>query len=262
MRQRLEQAADDEGRDDAECQRCRQGVADLDQAAIRTLHSFAAQLLHERPLEAGLPPGFETTDEIAAGIRFNIAWDNWLNEALEGKTALAGDLAIALTLGMTPDDMRGVALEFHRNYADLRGISFGGIEAHSISGTASVPSPSGGGLGWGRLLDSAHELERLCEFARLGDEDPLVRHVHGKLPSFRRLAGAEPGTPASLRLLTGLLPLSSRSGNQRNWDVDPVTGDNACSALKATLKELHDALSGEVALGPPVLHAPDPRRAA
>ena len=247
VRQRLEQAADDEGRDDAERQRCRQGVADLDQAAIRTLHSFAAQLLHERPLEAGLPPGFETTDEIAAGIRFNEAWDSWLNEALEGKTALAGDLATALTLGMTPDDMRGVALEFHRNYSDLQGVRFGATEAHSISAVASVPSPSGGGLGWGHLVESAHELERLCDFARLGSEDPLVRHVHAKLPSFRRLAGAEPGTPASLRLLTGLLPLSSRSGNQRNWDVDPVTGDNACSALKATLKELHDALSGEVA---------------
>ena len=108
MRQRLEQAADDEGRDGTERQRCRQGAADLDQAAIRTLHSFAAQLLHERPLEAGLPPGFETTDEIAAGIKFNEAWESWLNEALEGKTAFAPDLATALTLGMTPDDMRGV----------------------------------------------------------------------------------------------------------------------------------------------------------
>ena len=137
VRQRLEQAADDEGRDGTERQRCRQGAADLDQAAIRTLHSFAAQLLHERPLEAGLPPGFETTDEIAAGIKFNEAWDSWLNEALEGKTALAPDLATALTLGMTPDDMRGVALEFHRNYADLRGVSFGALPSSEQNGAFS-----------------------------------------------------------------------------------------------------------------------------
>ena len=98
VRQRLEQAADDEGRDEAERRRCLHGTADLDQAAIRTIHSFAAQLLHERPLEAGLPPGFDTTDEIAAGIKFNDAWGSWLNDALEGKSALAADLATALTL--------------------------------------------------------------------------------------------------------------------------------------------------------------------
>ena len=257
VRQRLEQAADDEGRDGAERQRCRQGAADLDQAAIRTLHSFAAQLLHERPLEAGLPPGFDTTDEIAAGIRFNDAWDVWLNDALEGKSALAADLATALTLGMTPDDMRGVALEFHRNYADLRGVSFETPAYTPPNGPFSgAPETSAVPL----LLDSAPELERLCDFARLGSEDPLVRHVHSKLPSLRRLISAQPGTPASLRLLARLLPLSSRSGNQRNWDVDPVSGDNACSALKAMLKELHDAAAGEVAEArqaclPPILNA-------
>ena len=97
------------------------------------------------------------------------------------------------------------------------------------------------------LLDSAHELERLCDFARLGSDDPLVTHVHSKLPSLRRLAGPEPGTPGSLRLLARLLPLSYGRGNQRNWDVDPISGDNACSTLKATLKELHDAAVMEVA---------------
>lgn len=257
VRQRLEQAADDEGRDGAERQRCRQGAADLDQAAIRTLHSFAAQLLHERPLEAGLPPGFDTTDEIAAGIRFNDAWDVWLNDALEGRSALAADLATALTLGMTPDDMRVVALEFHRNYGDLHGMNFGASASSPPKSTFSeAPIASAAPL----LLDSAHELERLCDFARLGSEDPLVRHVHSKLPSLRRLAGAQPGTPASLRLLARLLPLSSRSGNQRNWDVDPISGDNACSALKAMLKELHEAAAREVAevrraCLPPILNA-------
>ena len=234
VRQRLEQAADDEGRDQAERERCRRGTADLDQASIRTLHSFAAQLLYERPLEAGLPPGFETTDEIAAGIKFNEAWDSWLEQALEGKLPLTEDLANALTLGMTPDDMRAIALEFHRNYADLRGITFGAMQ----NPTASVAKA---------LVQEGPELERLCQFSHLGDEDQLYAHVQSKLPALRRLAAATPGTPASLRLLSRLLPLSSGRGNQRNWDVDPVSGDNACSALKALLKQLHDAASDEIA---------------
>ena len=182
VRQRLEQSADDKGRDAAQQQRCRQGTADLDQASIRTLHAFAAQLLYERPLEAGLPPGFETSDEIAAGIKFNGVWDAWLNEALEGKPPLAADLATALTLGMTPDDMRAVALEFHRNYADLQDISFGTAQAPATSVVKT-------------LVNEAPELERLCAYSRLGSEDPLYAHVQSKLPALRRIAQTAPGTP-------------------------------------------------------------------
>ncbi len=234
VRQRLEQAADDDRREEAEPQRCRQGTADLDQASIRTLHAFAAQLLHERPLEAGLPPGFETTDEIAAGIRFNEAWNAWLNEALEGKSPLAANLAIALTLGMTPEHMKEMALEFHHNYSDLRDISFG---------TAGIPPASAAQA----LVGESPELERLCLHSRRGNDDPLYAHVQSKLPALRRLTQAEHGSPASLRLLKRLLPLSSRRGNQRDWDLDPVSGDNACTALKALLKELNDAASDELA---------------
>ena len=51
IRQQLELAGDDESRDSQERRRCLRGVADLDQAAICTLHAFAALILHERPLE-------------------------------------------------------------------------------------------------------------------------------------------------------------------------------------------------------------------
>ena len=64
-REELEKGAEDQSRSEHERVNCRRGVDDLDQAAIQTLHAFAAALLHERPLEAGLPPGFEVTDEIA-----------------------------------------------------------------------------------------------------------------------------------------------------------------------------------------------------
>ena len=54
----LELAADDAGLPQERQERCRQAVAELDQASIQTLHSFAGRLLGERPLAAGLPPGF------------------------------------------------------------------------------------------------------------------------------------------------------------------------------------------------------------
>ena len=52
---------DDRGSGDPERDRCRQGISDIDQASIQTLHSFAADLLQARPLEAGLPPGFQVS---------------------------------------------------------------------------------------------------------------------------------------------------------------------------------------------------------
>ena len=84
VRQRLEEAAGDIERAGAERELCRAGVTDLDQATVCTLHSFAAQLLHERPLEAGLPPGFDTSDEIVAGLKFDEAWNEWLDAGAGG----------------------------------------------------------------------------------------------------------------------------------------------------------------------------------
>ncbi|MCY4062369.1 MAG: UvrD-helicase domain-containing protein, partial [Chloroflexi bacterium] len=75
----LELAADDESLPQDQRKRCRLAVAELDQAAIQTLHSFAARLLGERPLAAGLPPGFTIRDEIAAEIAFEDRWSAWLD---------------------------------------------------------------------------------------------------------------------------------------------------------------------------------------
>ena len=233
IRQDLEKAAEDAARSDEEREHCRRGVADLDQAAIRTLHAFAASLLHERPLEAGLPPGFETSDDIAAGIRFNEAWSEWLDHALETGSPLAYPMSVAITLGMRLDQLKDVAKEFHENYADLISAGFGGAE----------PLPSSAG----ETLSAAwHEIERLCQYSKNGDEDPLYNHARSKSPALRRLAAAEPGSPGYYRLLRRVLPFSFRLGRQTDWNVDPVSGDNACTALKNRLKELHDAVAGEI----------------
>ena len=74
VRSELEKASGDDQRDQVERDRCYQGIADLDQADICTLHAFAGNLLRERPLEAGLPPSFETSDEILAGIKLEDEW--------------------------------------------------------------------------------------------------------------------------------------------------------------------------------------------
>ena len=233
VRQGLEEAADDNSCDEVERDRRMQGLIDLDQAAIQTLHSFASALLHERPLEAGLPPAFETTEEIAAGIKFNEEWDAWVDAALEEDSALAPHLALALTLRMTLSQLKDVAQEFHRNYTDLTDVAFDSAPA--------VPSS-----GVHQLLQAQSELVRLCRYSNLQADDALYRHVQSKMGATRRLAEAEPDSPIAYRLLSQILPLKMSKGRQADWEVDPKTGSNACKVLKELLKELHEAATEEV----------------
>ena len=232
IRERLEEEAE-ATEDEDRRERCRRGLSDLDQATIRTLHSFAALLLHERPLEAGLPPGFDTTDEIAAGLKFDDAWETWLDASLESDSPLAQHLAIALTLGLTLPQLKTVARAFHENYADL---SDAGFNQEPASVGEAVPE----------VLARWPEAERLCGFSRLAEEDRLFSHVQGKQAALRRLAEAEPGSVSSLRLLQRALPLKQTRGRQADWETDPVTGVNACKALKDLLGELQEVVIQEV----------------
>ncbi len=237
VRQGLEQAASNANLSETERERCRQGLSDLDQAAIQTLHAFASALLHERPLEAGLPPAFETTDEIGASLRFNERWSAWLDAALNEDSPLANPLGVALTLG-GPDRMlnqlKDLALDFHRNYTDLEG---------AVLPTSPAPDPTETVR---RLLAEWPSAERLCEFANQPDADRLYAHVQSKAPAMRRLAEARSGSLPAYRLLQNLLPLRQTRGNQSDWQTDDVTGVNACKALKTLLQDCHDAVADEL----------------
>ena len=112
-------------------------------------------LLHERPLEAGLPPGFDTTDEIAAGLRFDEAWEGWLDTALETDSPLAPHLSLTLTLGLSLEQLKQVVQAFHENYADLRDAGF-------------EPGPRPQGDAARTILERWPEAERLCNFSRPG----------------------------------------------------------------------------------------------
>ena len=227
VREKLEEASEGAGSEE-ERARCAQGLLDLDQASIQTLHSFAAALLHERPLEAGLPPAFETSDEIVAGIRFDEAWAEWLDGVLEGDSVLAPQLGLALTLGVNLAQLKEVALAFHKNYADLEGATFGQAPA-----TAS---------GWvDEVRQAGSEMERLCMYSQLMDGDTLYSHVQLKLREIRRLQDVEPGSEIAYRQLSRVLPLKQSRGRQADWDADPVTGENACKALKDLLRETEES---------------------
>ena len=87
---------------------CQAAIRGFDAASIQTLHSFAGQLLRERPLDIGLPPSFEVVEAIEADLNFQVRWEAWLDEVLDTEDS-APALASGLALGLRLDQLKGVA---------------------------------------------------------------------------------------------------------------------------------------------------------
>ena len=78
LRQELERARRDNGAaphlDDA--------IARLEDAQVSTIHSFCADLVRERPVEARVDPGFAVLDDANARRLFGRAFDGWMEATL------------------------------------------------------------------------------------------------------------------------------------------------------------------------------------
>ena len=246
IREELEGAASDEKADSTWRQLCTQGVEDIDRATFTTLHSFAGAILRERPLEAGLPPSFETMDAVASDLDFDEKWNEWLDWALDDANNVP-TLPLALSLGMRPSHLRQIAVEFHNNYDLLEGVEFEDAQMPRFQSAQ-------------KLADDAPELERLCGYSQIIEDDPLYQHVQSKLSSIRRLNEMESGSPTTLGMLSRLMPLSRNVGRQGDWNTDPVSGVNACKQIKDHLRDLHDDVALELDMArdaslPPILSA-------
>ncbi len=233
IRQELEELANKPERTETERERCLEAVRGLENSSIRTLHSFAGALLHEQPLEAGLPPDFDTVEGIEADISFEERWQQWLEEALESET-IAVHLQRALNLGLQLDNLRTVAKAFHDNY-DLLPDHFP-LEAEPPKQAAR------------EVIKAADEIRQLLPLARNGLDDLLADHANLVADLGDRLANLGAENDTATIMLAKRTRLSCGSGSQQNWDTNPVTGVNGCKELKELLKELEDVRSQELEL--------------
>ena len=65
-------------------QALRDALADLEGMSVNTIHAFCADLIRERPVEAGVEPGFAVADELGASLILEEAWEAWLAEQMSG----------------------------------------------------------------------------------------------------------------------------------------------------------------------------------
>src|SRR5215469_12010716 len=83
LRVGLEKARSGAGLSNQERGRLEEALAHLEEARAGTIHSFCADLLRERPMEACIDPQFEALDESAAEQLYRSAFRTWLESVLE-----------------------------------------------------------------------------------------------------------------------------------------------------------------------------------
>jgi ATP-dependent exoDNAse (exonuclease V) beta subunit len=82
LRERLDSARQSVAPGDSARQRLDEALTQLEEAHVGTIHAFCADLLRERPIEAGVDPLFAVLTEPAAARLFDEAFGRWLQHAL------------------------------------------------------------------------------------------------------------------------------------------------------------------------------------
>ena len=90
--------------DQEERQRVQHALSNLERLFTGTIHSFCAHLLRERPVEAGLAPGFGELDELQDNAFREQAWRDFLARERSAGSAALNELRAA---GFTPKDLDG-----------------------------------------------------------------------------------------------------------------------------------------------------------
>ncbi len=199
----------------------RDALLEIERAQVSTIHSFCATLLRERPIEAGVDPGFEVMDEIGANLLLDRSWEEWLAREMD---RASGILAEALRAGIRVHDFYrlGKFLIHHRD-------------------VLKVPSPVEEDREaflqcLSRTLPRLKELQSAC-----GDQtDRGWIQIESISESCRGIAEDFPLS----RLMTHPLSFRPNEGNQKNWSSKEALAE--VKQKVAGLKESYEKVMAAV----------------
>ena len=208
-----ETASSETGRTAQEEARCALALTELDDAAITTLHGFAARLLTDAPQEAGLPPGFRVQDAIGASIDRDTWWRSLLDDWYADE-ALADVWRVGLTLDLNPAHFKEVLASFDSNWDLLAGRPI-----------AAQPMPA---LNAEAMLKP---LWQLIEYAggKGPGADRLTERIDGVLTPLLQEASAETDPLQVLAVLRSV-PLKD-AGIAQAWKKAGLDKATACAFL-------------------------------
>ena len=215
--------------------RLRAALLRIDRAEIGTIHSFCARLLRERPVEAGVDPGFGVTDEFERSIILDEALDGWLEDELA--RGLPPALAEIGSLGVRIEKVRKLARDLV-GYRHLFGL---------------IPGPVEVGDADPLLEDLARGARRIEDLAASGCSNADDR----ALPAIRDFVDrvdAIPLLPDELRpgyVVSAIEPAPKKgAGNKRNWNAGALDEAREVAAdLSERVESMRSDLRHNAAVG-------------
>jgi ATP-dependent helicase/nuclease subunit A len=226
VRERLELARDVASEGSPEQSRLTAALRDLSRAHMETIHAFASGLLRERPVEAGIDPGFRVLDDLPSQLEFEAAWSEWTLEQM-AQSPPPTALISALNLGLDYAKVREAAdlLQQHRDVLPLPELD---------ARDGDVP-------GFLRELDDAcMRLEPLL-MRIVNEEDGAYTQALDVLEMrrlCRSLAGHEDSLHRAIAQAQSIRTKGAGSGSQGNWRTQ-----QDCRDVKALLGAYGEALA-------------------
>jgi hypothetical protein len=152
------------------------------------------------------------------------------DEVLDAEDS-ASALARGLALGLRLDQLKGIADSFHERY-DLLERPFptlGIPDKRAVQG----------------MVDSRSEIYSLISLAH-NEDDLLAVHARKVVGFSERLESIGSDSDMALATLSRFGRLRLSRGRTADWDDDPETGKNACTALKAVLSDIEALRTNEL----------------
>jgi ATP-dependent exoDNAse (exonuclease V) beta subunit len=217
----------------------RAALAEVDEAAVCTLHAFAQRMLAEHVLAAGLPPGFEVLDELSERVDLEGRLARFTDDLLDDPDA-EPLLLRGFALGMKEDAFAELAWCLHRHWDRL---DAGGLE---LLDAARVPGgrwPEVDATPVLQAMDAALDMAVWCT----EESDLLLRHVEETLRRARsalEVAAGDAQTAAAVLVRIG--KLSCGYGQAQNWGGRAADVRAACAAAEEARQGAIEAVRGPV----------------
>ncbi|MBX7186728.1 MAG: UvrD-helicase domain-containing protein [Vicinamibacteria bacterium] len=220
LRDALERARA-EARDPEVVARASEGLSSIERAQVSTIHALCTAMLQERPIEAGVTPGFRVADEALSDFIFEEAWEEWLQDRLTG----ADDLLEAVILSRIP-------LERTSPMGDP--MTLRKLARRLVSQRDLAPHIANAGIDPKPVRDwFMAKIARACELIEGKPEaDTLVaavRALHAEIEKTRGLD--DPDLIVALRSLR----VRKGLGNKRMWKADEAFDE--CRAITLEIAE-------------------------
>jgi ATP-dependent helicase/nuclease subunit A len=198
----------------------------LDTAPIGTIHSFAARIISEHPIEAGVPPLITVVDELRSQIAFTRRWEA-ARQKLFTDPSIDDALRVLLAVGVSLDHLQNVAADLDTNWDRL--------ESHPPR-TRHIPA-----VDLGPLLRQTSEVLAHADHCT-DPADKLLAALEHIKSWHGRLAQAETGELGLVLELLHSVPQKGLSGGQRgNWSVDVAEVRSSCKDLAEQATALRDS---------------------